>query len=208
VNSRRLISAIAGSGLHAAFPKTTLLATMRGGHERRTLRSPLTATLLPVALLIRRAIGSCKPVQSTSMTSSTNRARKTPAVHLSERVRVIAVQEEMWVMFPGEASSKAWPGATSARQMQPTKLPGMAGRPSGGSAGSSPRQGSGHLQAMPVPARSVKAAGAEETAAAGEMLGNDARKCPTADCQYSGDSITTPSAVASRTACLQRRWAV
>ncbi|WP_366145226.1 flagella basal body P-ring formation protein FlgA [Accumulibacter sp.] len=43
------------------------------------------------------------------MTISTTSARKTPVVHLSERVRVITVQEGMRVMFPGRACSKGGP---------------------------------------------------------------------------------------------------
>jgi hypothetical protein len=98
-------------------------------------------------------------------------------------------------MFPGGACSKAGPARpVRARCSQQKNYPGWpAVRP---------------LRGLPVPrrataqaicqrslaARLVEAAGPEETAAAGEMLGNDARKCPTADCQYSGDSITAHSA--------------
>ena len=102
LKSRRLILAMLGSRLHAAFPRTMSLATMRGRNERWTFRSPLIAKLLPVELLTLRAIGSRNQFQSknaTTRTISTISARKTPAIHLSERGSVMAVWEAMRTIF-------------------------------------------------------------------------------------------------------------
>src|SRR5450759_1954520 len=88
LKSRRLIVAMLGSRLHAAFPRTMSLATIRGRNERWTFRSPLMAKLLPVELLTLRAIGSRNQFQSKNATTrmiSTVNERKIPPTHFSER---------------------------------------------------------------------------------------------------------------------------